>query len=987
MGLFSSSYKYFAYAASGALFPLDDRPNTVESLLLQAAISQQASLSEAITLGLQTNLYARSKAMVRYATKEGGYVRELPTSSTDTIIVLDRDIRSAINRSTGNYPGDFVYKSIGEADDTFLVKMWLKENYTNDAFFGWIAAGGLPLNTVWDESRETVEIPVVDPDTGLYYLADNTDIQIVRVFIPDPDPLDPQPNQGYWNHRITFNYIDNLGAPSTYTIPLDIDFTEYLTGTIVQIAYQNQSINNPSFEQGNTGWVNSIAAVHPTASMEIVENEHFEDGTWSAKLTCPAGTSARLMSTTGHPVTPGDFVNAEARVMHQSSTGRSQGRVEYYDALGVFISSFGGGDWGVDMNGAILDTWMISKWQGIAPANATEVRIGSSLYNPAGSPTDAVAFFDSFEWDLTIDSQTYYWIYVVDSGLDTIFEAAIDVSSNQGLYLPVIIMMRDKIWFDEPLGTDIEITTEKLLKRLTMDGQEIKEDYLDQKAEDEASGDDSRQGAEEWDFFIHFATPVHSNIEGTKEYIFHWLRELDTTESYTRADYDDYLANPVHHDWQPFSTLHITEGDSAGDIGGYNVEYRWSYIEEQRFEGEFVDEDGDTLRVRRTHAIHYERSDTNHVAYKVGLEEMHGPGVALGTFNDDDALGYHDYVIFTRQFRDPSTHEYYYIRVLCMALSMKYIINTADPLIDNEYRLRDAIVEMFPEIPADFDPETDSDPKLEFRIPIKINLLKEVATMHREELLADALAATVFLVQEQKVKWYQSGFWKWLIIIIAIIVIVLSYRYDLLSGVANFASLTGLSGLALYTVYYVMAFAIGFIISFAGSLIGGELGTLFTIVGTMVAMSVNPFTNVTQTFKTFVDSPSFGSAVSFIQATDVFIRSGMRIYARHEFRQLQHEMDDWLKTHRERQQELQDAWDDLGTITNVDPFDLIRAQSDNMAETPETFYNRTLNMNPGLLGYDLIFNFSEIALVLPEVLNDTNIIESEFEILKQQRGA
>jgi len=103
---------------------------------------------------------------------------------------------------------------------------------------------------------------------------------------------------------------------------------------------------------------------------------------------------------------------------------------------------------------------------------------------------------------------------------------------------------------------------------------------------------------------------------------------------------------------------------------------------------------------------------------------------------------------------------------------------------------------------------------------------------------------------------------------------------------------------------------------------------------------------------------------------------------------LESDMRDFTKSAQEKQQELQDAWDAFGPTPKwLDPADLIKVQSKTVVESSDSFIERTLNANPGILGYDLISRFTEIALILPENVGEDNIITNVFETFERQRGA
>jgi len=804
-------YKYFAFAGTSSLFEEDERPATVDSTVLQQIISGSGSTADAVVTGVNTNYFARTKRMSTYAEKK--YVRGLPTSNHDNITVSEASIRSAITRATGLDPGEFISNFVGPIDEVFLIKWWLKNNYLNDTYFNWTALGMPPADPVWDESRLTVEIPIIDTDTGLYYLAEN-----------DPDILRIPDTPSGWLHQLRFYYTDNLGAPKSWTTS-NIDLSAYDVGNWIQVAYKSQP----------------------------------DDG------------------------------------------------------------------------------------------------------------------------------QIYYYLYKVGSGDDLILENDIISSTNEGKYLPVAILMHDKTWFNDSEDTPLHKTTNKLLKYLAVRGDEVKEDYLEQQAEDEASGDDTRDGAEEWDFFIHFACSIHSKIRGSMDYIYNWLLELETLQTYTFDNYQAYLAgNPIDAA-QPRNEIHITEGD----VDGFNVDYAWSYVKSITYPGTFVDEDGDPLVTNRMHSALYERTTTNAAAYKVGIEEMHGVGTQFADNYDWDHTLFDpkpdqqynpDYAIFTRQFNDEEGNPFY-TRVIVMGISQQYKINTLNTDItgDTNYNFRYAVQYMFGD---------EENVSVDLRIPLKMDLLKLVPTMHREDCVTDSLVATVFLVKIVHVKWYQTGFWSWLIIIVAVILIVLSFYYGGTNELIKvIGSITGLTGFYLYTLYWVLSFAIGFIISLAGALIGGTLGRVFTIIAMVVSAGGNPFANIKTAWSGMLDDFGWGTANAFLASINPITDITMLLYTEYETNKSEREYSDWLKTAQERQDELDDAWAELGHPSWMDPMDIVRAQQTRYAEEPATYYERTLNPNPGLLGYALISDFTEIAITLPEDVEKSNVLEGMFMSFQTQRGA
>jgi hypothetical protein len=574
-----------------------------------------------------------------------------------------------------------------------------------------------------------------------------------------------------------------------------------------------------------------------------------------------------------------------------------------------------------------------------------------------------------------------YWHYRIGSNDIPALEAEIQEAQLEMEYLPIAVLMHDTVWFDESGNQEWEDTLDRLLKDIALDPYDIKEEYLAQQAEDDASGDPDRSNAETWDFFIRFGVPLKTTFRGGREYLFYfydWLRTRSTWTTF--ADYKAYIDGGQFGD-QPSSNLSEEEGE---EYTGYIARYAWSYIERVDNAGTFTPPGwAEPVRPGRCWSKTYKLGDAD---YNEGLDWVHGVGNYSVAPSQSDGQE-HTYTLVVKDNRD-DTHSI----ILMMGPSMEYQINTSqDPVgvgdsgyVDYRYRFVD--VELFPE-----DPEEDD---REFRWPIHIGTLKEVSVMQREPALADGLTATVFLVDRQKVKWYQKSFFKWLIVIIVIIIVVLLWQYQVLPSLAAAAgAAAGGTAIALWALYVVLVFAVGFLVSFAGGLIGGRLGQLFVIVAMFMAMggnfqSLKFGSNLSSAWTNLTTAPSFGSATQFIQAVYPFMNIGQELYINYELQKLEDDMRDFIATAREKYEQLQDAWDEFGTRPDwIDPLMLARSLQYRAGfETPEMFFARTLHANPGTLGYDLIENFTEMATTLPETPGSPEIVDIMIEQFAEQRG-
>jgi hypothetical protein len=380
------------------------------------------------------------------------------------------------------------------------------------------------------------------------------------------------------------------------------------------------------------------------------------------------------------------------------------------------------------------------RWDFVEGTNSWLMPLGFSL-----AEYDVPGEWITVRYVLQSDpDEYYYWAYLMGSGENQELEDAIEVAPITMDYLPIGVLMHDTTWFDEE-GTDPEWerTLYKLLRDITLDPHELKEGYLEQQEEDQASGDSSRgANIEDWDFFVHFAMPHLTQDRYGKEYLWHWFEFLRTNlTTTTYQQYQDHLPDGQFEpeDWpagqpigpQPFSTLEIEEGEK---YTGYIARFGWSYITRKTVAGPFVmpdSETGEELRVRRYWSRTYNLGNPE---YAQGLDLVHGVDNYKRAIRNLDGQE-HSYTLVTRMNED-NTHTH----LLMMGPSMEYQINTSQiPLGTGEGGYEDygyffVNCHLY---------NADESIESEFRWPIHIHTLKQCSALSREGVLFEALTATV----------------------------------------------------------------------------------------------------------------------------------------------------------------------------------------------------------------------------------------------------
>lgn len=606
-----------------------------------------------------------------------------------------------------------------------------------------------------------------------------------------------------------------------------------------------------------------------------------------------------------------------------------------------------------------------------------------------------------------VGAELKYWVYTIGSNVDPVFEAAILADNKSAQFLPVAVLMQDKIWFDEDPESEVAESTNKLLKKLATSGTEIKEDFLEQEEEDNASGNGNKSDAKKWDFFVHYAIPITSNVRGSKEYFWQFFIELMDWSGATAAEYYDYLASISGTRYtkpQPISELTITE---AG-VNGYNVAYRWSFIHVKDYPGEYqipnplVPSEFRALKPKEIYKEIFGRSDVAGVqepGYQENLDDVFGPGTPIGLYDPDHnkitdkkdwaRYGYHDYVIITKQNpSDPLNPEVPqgYKRMVIMGLSMQYIINTKDTEhMGNKtgYNFRYATPHLTgtPE-------ETD-----EFRIPIQWGALQTLPSLHREEAVADGLTGTVFLVDIIKIRWYQTGFFKWLFIIIAIILIVISIWFPFLleGAILLLGAVLGGSAFAMFVAFVIVTFAVGFLIAFGTSMMSPKMQMYLAIVIVIAMIVTGQFQQIATNWKTMINgSGGWMAAGALLHSVMPIYNMAFDIYKTNELDKLEDKMTKLELTERERLEKLQDAINFMGEewkTEGLDPMMLVSTfKRTGSNERSDGYFARTLNANPGILSYTAVSDFAALATTLPEGTESTNIVDGVIQSFIKQRG-
>lgn len=253
-------------------------------------------------------------------------------------------------------------------------------------------------------------------------------------------------------------------------------------------------------------------------------------------------------------------------------------------------------------------------------------------------------------------------------------------------------------------------------------------------------------------------------------------------------------------------------------------------------------------------------------------------------------------------------------------------------------------------ITADFDDER-------FLIPIDRDLTLGMPTLGREILYLRSLHFVFNSLVTKRVKWYQSGIFKAILIVIAIVITFFS------SGQG--APLIALAAAgAYYTLAYVIIVAVVkmYIMQQGLKLVAKELGAEFAIIAAVVLAMYGGY-----------QAYSYGSVSGAPFASELLAASNGLFSAAEnqiveDINDIVGELADLTEEYEEKMDELQAIEEDLNFQSLIDPLAFVgQVPKTILGEAPTDFYDRTVHSgNIGTLAFDMIHNHVELGIRLPE---------------------
>lgn len=227
---------------------------------------------------------------------------------------------------------------------------------------------------------------------------------------------------------------------------------------------------------------------------------------------------------------------------------------------------------------------------------------------------------------------------------------------------------------------------------------------------------------------------------------------------------------------------------------------------------------------------------------------------------------------------------------------------------------------------------TGSDENL--MVPVDIDVIRKRYPKHKTQLLCKAMYLTVNTVKVVKQKWYQTGIFKVVMFIVAVVIAYVTAG----AGVVWYMAI-------MQAVAY--AVAINIAVTVASQILYKVFGVdaaIVTAVIAIVAMALGAYAAATKTAVSGISATGYMSAMSAsfnISNNVIALNTKSKLEAYKEFKS---DMDAAMKS-------IDDVRDELGlNVAKIDVYDLlsnpITSPDIRLGETPKSFYERTLYTQP-----------------------------------------
>ena len=495
----------------------------------------------------------------------------------------------------------------------------------------------------------------------------------------------------------------------------------------------------------------------------------------------------------------------------------------------------------------------------------------------------------------------YTWLYYIDSGIYPELDS-IDTDQPNDTFLPIVPIRKHNVDYTDVSREELPlyITSEKYLKKLDMSFTELGDKV------------NANPDVAEMDHaYVMFGVNLQTDISASLWYLGLFFSHLYDLQTLSKIDFFTSLSDP--------NTINQSFNSYETDIGGgvnvseeelrLNLDY--SYIDESINVGNF----GRVGTARKSFVLR---------------ERMYG---AINVFSSFGIINEADLIIEMQI--TPRTIR----RILVVGLELKNTI----------YRGRYVTV-------TPYDVATDPEEN-NLIIPIQYNLAQSMRILQRNALYADGALMVVNTYQVTKLKWYERGWFRVVLMIVAVIITIWTGQAWVGGLVAALEA-----GVAAFVLYLVSSFLVSVIINMAVDWIVTEFGDKIGFIGALVLMVVSMVFDKTGSGTMIILNSTLSTAQIMMQASLALI-SSVNEFLVEEGKKIVDQYIDFQTNMEDRWEDLKTAQELLNNEHDINPLMFTSPARLTMvpSESPDGFIQRCIQLpeNSVYTIHDQISNFAD----------------------------
>lgn len=254
-----------------------------------------------------------------------------------------------------------------------------------------------------------------------------------------------------------------------------------------------------------------------------------------------------------------------------------------------------------------------------------------------------------------------------------------------------------------------------------------------------------------------------------------------------------------------------------------------------------------------------------------------------------------------------------------------------------------------------------------FIIPLCVNIMEAQNLIVRTQMTYDCMFMVINSYHEEKLKWYQTGLFKIIMVAIAVVTAVyggMAFVTGLNAATAGAVS-AGTSVAWAAATYIATQVAIGAALTYGVALLAKYISPNILFIAAALMMSYGLVSN----FMTSGTSAAQGLPyASELMAAVPAVTKGTTKALQKSLEKSMEEMEKLVASYEATMDQLAENMDKLNANPNISIQDMIDTTAMNLFESTQQFFGRTLQMNPGVMTLDTIQGYVDYALTLPDDL-------------------